>query len=88
MSGMGLLSSVAELSARFVGETVIYAIIASILGYVIHKAWPRSLNPDIFAVVLPLLLLALAAYWGSAAAAEAIVLFIALAVAAFFVGMA
>lgn len=81
------LISLIDWSARGIGEVMLYAIAATMAGYLISKVWPKAANPGLFAVMIPLFGLSLAAYWGSGAAALAIVLFVALAILAAVVGI-
>ncbi|HRK18529.1 MAG TPA: hypothetical protein PK970_06205 [Hyphomicrobiaceae bacterium] len=82
------LISLFDWSARGIGEVMLYAIAATMVGYLISKIWPKAANPGLFAIMIPLFGLSLAAYWGSGAAAMAIVLFIALAIFAAVIGIA
>ncbi|MEQ1650220.1 MAG: hypothetical protein ABL898_16695 [Hyphomicrobiaceae bacterium] len=77
-----------DLSAQFIGAVTLVTIAAAVFGFIIHKLWPRSLNPSLFAVLIPLFGLALAAYFGSTAAATAIVAFIFLAILGALTGLA
>ncbi len=77
-----------DLSAQFIGAVSLVTIAAAVVGYIIMKVWPKSWNPSLFAILIPLFGMALAAYYGSTAAATAIVLFLVLAVMGALTGLA
>jgi hypothetical protein len=77
-----------DFTAQFIGAVTLVTIAAALAGYIIYKLWPKSQNPSLFAVLIPLFGLALAAYYGSPAAATAIVAFIILAVLGAMTGLA
>jgi hypothetical protein len=82
-----LIAALTDGWPKFVGEIALLAIGAGLIGFLISKVVPASLNPSLFAVLIPLLILATLAYLGSAAAGTALLILAGLAVAGFLLGM-
>lgn len=82
-----LVAAILETWPRFVGEVALLTIAATMVGYLVNRLVPASLNPGLFAVMVPLLILATLAYLGSMAAATALLLFLAIAVLGFVFGV-
>jgi hypothetical protein len=82
-----LMSMSSASASRFVGEMTLLVIAAVCLCYIILKLWPKQANPQLFAALIPFTGLALLAYFGSAAAAAAIVGFAVIAVGLFSIGL-
>lgn len=73
---------------QFVGEIALIALAGVMVGFFIMRIWPKHLVPHLFATVIPLAGLALAAYLGSVSAAFALAILAVIAGAAFFFGLA
>jgi hypothetical protein len=83
-----LVLSTAQTWSQFVGEVALITIAAAVLSFAAQKLLPEKVGASTWAVLLPLTLLAGLAYWGNAAAATALVLFLGLAATAFMLGIA
>lgn len=72
---------------QLVGEIAFITAGAVMLGYLIAKLWPSTLNPQMFAVLFPFTIVAVFAYLGSTSAALALAVLALVAMAAFFLGL-
>lgn len=68
------------LDPRFLGEATLIIIGAVILGFIIARIWPKSLNPKLFGALAAFGAVAALAYFGSAAAGLALVVLIIMAI--------
>jgi hypothetical protein len=72
---------------QLVGEIALLSAGAVMLGYLIAKSWPTTLNPPLFAFLVPFTSVAILAYLGSTSAAMALAVLALVALAAFFLGL-
>lgn len=77
----------ADFGPHFVGELVLLTVAAVFVGFGTFKMLPDKMNPKLFAVMVPFLVLGTLAYLGSYAAATAVVLFVVLAIGAVSLGL-
>lgn len=74
-------------TTRVFGEATLLAVVAVVIGYIVHRIWPKGFSPQLFAVLSAIVFLGALAWYGSAGATLAIVIFIAIAAVMAFTGM-
>ena len=73
---------------QLMGEIALISAVAVMVGYAVSKLWPTTLNPQLFAALVPFTFVAILAYLGSTAAAMALAVLALVAMSAFFLGIA
>lgn len=76
------------ITPQFIGEIALITVGAVMLGFIVFKLWPKPLNPQLFAYLVPFSVVGGLAYLGSSAAAVALVLLAVVAALALFIGVA
>ena len=76
------------LDPRFIGEASLIMIGAIIFGFIVARAWPKSLNPKLFGALATFAVVAGLSYIGSAAAGMALVVLILMAILLVILGFA
>lgn len=75
------------LSTRVIGEAALLAVAAVVIGYVVHRIWPKGASPQLFAVLAAIGFLGALSWYGSAGATIAIVILVAISAVMAFTGM-
>jgi len=84
---MTILAATAEFGSRFIGEIVLLTVAAVFVGFGTYKIVPAGMNPKLFGVLVPFLVLGVLAYLGSLAAATSVVIFVLVAIATMAMGL-
>lgn len=66
------------LSTRTLGEATLIAVGAVIVGFIVARLWPKSIQPQLFGALVAITLVAALAYWGSTGAGLALIVMVAL----------
>lgn len=73
--------------SRLIGEAVLIAIAAIVLGYIVSRLWPKDHNPSLFGFLASASLVGGLAFAGSSAATLAIVLVLVVGAGLAFAGI-
>jgi hypothetical protein len=65
-------------TTRTLGEATLIAVGAVIVGFIVARAWPKGLQPQLFGALVAIAIVGGLAYWGSKGAGLALIVMVAL----------